>query len=163
MWIRNSYTAKMLVWLAAALMPGDMLLAGSCGCGEQKGSDAQCKSANSSQAAACCCHTGAVCQCCHRAQNNKKSACCKDRTNNNKTSRGGISLACVCSSSRVPASQIPLPDSSAAKQLVGHAWASLAPAAVVDLYSPSLTLTGDFYALPATPLERLSNLCRLII
>jgi hypothetical protein len=113
--------------------------------------------------AACCCHSGTVCQCCHRAKNIKQSACCKHRTNNTNTSRGGISSACVCSGGRVPAPQIPLPDSSVAKQLAGHSWASLAPTAVVELHSPSLTFTGDFPALPVTPLERLSNLCRLII
>jgi hypothetical protein len=163
MWILKSYTAKVLVWLAAALLPGDMLLAGACGCGERNGSDAQGKSAKASQVAACCCHSGAVCQCCHRAKNVKQSACCKNRTNNSNTSRGGLSPVCVCSSGRVPAPQIPISDSSVAKQLAGHAWASLAPTAVVTVHAPALNITGDLFVLPVTSLDRLSNLCRLII
>jgi hypothetical protein len=163
MWIVNSYTVKVLVWLSAASMPCDMLLAGTCGCDGQNTSNTQCNSAQLSPATNCCCHSGTVCKCCHRANNVKQSACCKNKTGNANTARDGFSPVCFCSGGRVPAPQIPLSDSSLAKQLAGHAWVNIAPAAVVGLPSPSLSFIGNCLSLPATPLERLSNICRLII
>jgi len=163
MWIVNSYTAKVLVWLAAALMPGDMLLAGTCGCGERGVNDAQGKSAKTYQSAACCCHGCAVCQGRHQAEKVRSSACCKNRTGQPVSSRNKISQLCVCPGGQVPASQTTLPDSSAAKQIIGHAWACLGLTAAVGLSSPSLSFIGNCPSLPATPLERLSTLCRFII
>jgi len=163
MWILNSYTAKVIVWLAAALMPGEMLFAGSCGCGEQNASDVQGKTVKTLTAACFCCQGGAVCRCCHRAQKSQQSACCKNRTGQSVSSRSAIVTLCTCPGSRAPAPQIPPPDSSTAKQLLGQAHACLGPAAVAEIPSPTLHSMGNCPSLPATPLERLSNLCRLII
>lgn len=163
MWISRSYIAKVLVWLAAALMPCDMLLAGTCACGERNAGDTQAQAVNTSAAPSCCCHKGAVCQCSHRAQKNHQSACCKNRTPQPVSSHSGISQICLCSGGRVPAPQTPLPDSSAAKQLIGHVCACLGPPAVVEPSAPRLTAIGDCPSIPATSLDRLSTLCRLLI
>jgi hypothetical protein len=162
-WIAHSNIAKVLVWLAAALMPADILLAGTCGCGELNTTHGQGKLVKTLAPAACCCHSSTVCQCCHRAQNNPQSVCCKNRTQQPVSSRGAISPLCVCFGSRAPAPQIPLPDSSAAKQLTGQTFACLVPAAVVELSSPKLSDIGACPSSPASPLERLSNLCRFLI
>ncbi|MGD0516265.1 MAG: hypothetical protein ABSA26_01910 [Thermoguttaceae bacterium] len=163
MQIINSYPAKALVWLAAALLPWDMLLAGACRCGEHIVGCEHGKSVNTISPAACRCHCGAACPCCHQAKKTRQSACCKNRTGNPLASRGAISPLCDCCRGHAPAPQIPPPDSSAAKQLLGHSWAGIAPAAIVELPYPTLHSIGICPSLPANSLARLSNLCRLNI
>jgi len=160
MWFANSYTTKVIVWLAAALMPCDMLLAGTCPCNQQQTGSPQAKI---STPATCCCHPGAVCQCRHRAERSRQSACCKSRIHLPVSSRAAIVTLCTCSGNRAPAPQIPLPDSSAAKQTIGQAYACLGLMAVVEYSSSTLHFAGNYPSIPSTPLERLSNLCRLII
>jgi hypothetical protein len=162
MWITKSYIAKLLVWLAAALMPADALLASACMCAEPMAGDLQGKTINTHQAMTCCCHPGAVCQCCHRMKKTTQSACCKNRATQFTSSHSAISANCNCPSGKTPLPQNTLPDSSA-RQLINHAYACLAPASAAIL-APGLVHSFDqCSSIPATPLERLSNLCRLII
>lgn len=163
MQIINSYPAKVIVYLAAALLPWDMFLAGACQCGRQNAGCGHGKSVNTISAAACCCHCGAGCRCCHQAKKVPHSACCKNRTGNLDTSRGAILPLCDCCRGHAPGPQTSPPDSSAAKQLLGHAWAGINPAAVVELPSHALYSIGVCPFLPANSLARLSNLCRLNI
>jgi hypothetical protein len=162
MWITNSFAAKVLVWVAAALLPVNMLFAGACGCGERSPGDAQNKSLITSAPANCCCHSGAACRCCHRAQKVQQTTCCKNRSHQAADSRGHFAPLCVCPSNRTPATQIPLSDSSAAKQLIGHACAFLSPGTAAELASASPSAADNLY-FPIAMLDRLSILCRFTI
>ncbi|MGA2799435.1 MAG: hypothetical protein ABSE63_17775 [Thermoguttaceae bacterium] len=162
MWITKSYIAKLLVWLAAALMPADVLLAGPCMCAGSMAGDVQAKTANTLQFQACCCHPGAICQCCHRAKTTQGSACCKNRILQINSTRSAVSTACNCPGGKTPMPQNTLPNSSA-KQLINNAYACLAPASAAVLPPDALHSISQCPSIPATPLERLSNLCRLII
>ena len=162
MWITKSYIAKLLVWLAAALMPADVLLAGACSCAEPMAGGVQGKTANTHQAMQCCCHPGAVCQCCHRANKARQSSCCKNRAPQLNSTQSAVSTACNCPGGKTPMPQNTLPGSSS-KQLINHAYACLAPASAAVLPPDALHSIDQCPSIPATPLERLSNLCRLII
>ena len=162
MWITRSYIAKLLVWLAAALMPADVLLSGACTCSEPMAGDVQGKAANTLQSQTCCCHPGAVCQCCHRANKARQSSCCKNCTPQFKSTQSAVSTACNCPCGKTPMPQNTLPNSSG-KQLINHAFAYLAPPSAAILPPGALHSIDQCPTIPATPLERLSHLCRLII
>jgi hypothetical protein len=162
MWIADSYLAKTFVWLAAALMPFNMLLAGACGCGDRIASGAPAISITVHQNAIHCCGR-TVCKCHHNNINGHKSACCKNKTEQPISPRSTLISVCVCPGGQTPASQTTLPNSSVAKQLVGQAHFCLGPMAVVDYPSPLLSSINNGDSFPATPLERLSNFCRLVI
>jgi hypothetical protein len=162
MWITKSYIVKLLVWLAAALMPADLLIAGPCMCAASITGDVQAKMLNTHQAMTCCCHPGAICQCCHRAKTTQHSTCCKNRAPQSNSTQSAVSTACNCPGSKTPVPQNTLPDSSA-KQLINHAYACLASASAAVLPPDALHSIDLCPSIPATPLERLSNLCRLII
>ncbi|MGA2058973.1 MAG: hypothetical protein ABSG67_00720, partial [Thermoguttaceae bacterium] len=131
MWITKSYIVKLLVWLAAALMPADVLIAGPCMCGGST-SDVQVNAQNTHQGMTCCCHPGAICQCCHRAKKTQQSACCKNRAPQFNSTQSAVSTACNCPGGKTPMPQNTLPNSSA-KQLINHAYACLAPASTAIL------------------------------
>jgi hypothetical protein len=161
MWITKSYIARFLVWLAAALMPADLLLAGACSCSDPTTGIVQGKTAGALQFQSCCCHPGSVCQCGHRMKNMHQSACCQNRALQSNSTQSAVSTACNCSGDKTPMPQNTLPDTSA-KQLINHAYACLATTAAV-LPPGELHSIDQCHSIPATPLERLSNLCRLII
>jgi hypothetical protein len=161
MWITKSYIAKLLVWLAAALMPADVLLVGPCLCAGSTG-NVQVNVPNTNHPMTCCCHPGAICQCSHRAKTTQQSACCKNRAPQSNSTQSAVFTSCNCPGSKTPAPQNTLPDSSA-KQLINHASACLAPASTAILPSDALHSIVQCPSILATPLERLSNLCRLII
>ncbi|MGD0381962.1 MAG: hypothetical protein ABSA77_00480 [Thermoguttaceae bacterium] len=162
MWITKSLIAKLLVWLAAALMPADVLLTGACRCAGPMAGDVQGKAANTLQFQACCCHPGAVCQCCHHMKKTQQSACCKNRAPQFNATQSAVSTTCNCPGGKTPMPQNTLPNSSA-KQLINHAYACLASAAAAVLPPDALYSIDQCPSIPATPLERLSTLCRLII
>jgi hypothetical protein len=161
MWIASSYTARALVWLAAAMLPCDVLWAGSCVCGEQVAA-AQGKAAGAHRAA-CCCNGGAVCQCCHGDQNLKKSACCASRARIHNASPGPVAKASFCPCARAPESRTTPAGSSGAKQSNSQTGACLAVTASSGLCGVSMSSIGNWFSSPATSPERLSVFCRLNI
>jgi hypothetical protein len=162
MWIARSYTAKMLVWLAAALMPADVVFAGTCRCVGAATGNIQVNAVAAQQTRTCCCHGSAVCQCHHQAKKAKQSACCKNKTGRIHSTNSEVFTSCNCPGNTTPAPQNTLPD-SLAKQLIGSAYACLASTAMAILPTNDFYSSNQNTSISATPLERLSHLCRLII
>jgi len=162
MWIIKSQIAKAIVWLAAAMLPANVLSVGNCACNGQNSGGANVKAAVAHPALPDCCK-GKVCKCGHKVQKPRKATCCENQTAQSISSRSALESPCACSSNQTPATQTTLPDSSAAKQTTNHATACVGLSSVSALYSACLHTVAEFPSLPATPLERLSNLCRLII
>jgi hypothetical protein len=158
MWVVKSYTSKVVVWLAAALVPCNILWTGECGCGER----APGPSKIHQYTAGCCCGD-TECKCCHKIQKAHKSACCKNQTRQTPSHQKSVSKICVCPGSQTPASQTTLPESSPAKHSLGNSHDFIGPAAVTVLPCQWSSSTGIVPSYPATSQERLSNLCRLII
>src|SRR3989304_7454050 len=104
MWMVNSHISKAVVWLAAALLPADILSAGNCGCNDQSTGNANAKSVETHQAAGCCCSGGAVCQCKHKIQKVEKSACCKNHGVSLNSSSPVVQV-CVCPGNKTPVSK----------------------------------------------------------
>jgi hypothetical protein len=162
MWITNSHIAKAIVWMAAVMLPANMLLADVCGCSDQNTGNISVKAAMTHSALPGCC-IGKVCKCGHKAQKIRKATCCENKTAQSVSSRSALASPCTCAGNQTPVTQTTLPDSSAAKQSTNHATACVGLTSVSALPSACLHFVVQFPSLPATPLERLSNLCRLII
>jgi hypothetical protein len=158
MWFVNSYTSKVIVWLAAALVPCNILWAGECGCGKRTPAPSKIH-----QYAAGCCCGNTECKCCHKVQKSHISACCKNQTRQTSSPQKSVSEICTCPGSKTPVSQTTLPESSQVKHSLGNANAVVGLAVITDLPDQWSSSTGIFPSYPATLQERLSNLCRLII
>jgi hypothetical protein len=141
----DSITAKVLVWLAAILLPGETLPVMSCECGSHSPPRAV-----SSAQHRCCCGDKGRCCCC----------CCKGGAD----PHGG---PCHCAANQSAPAPVPLPGNSrtdntkssqSASSLGGVATvAILVPSVIVAHANQQPTIPGS-----SAP-ERLSILCRLVI
>jgi hypothetical protein len=170
----NSITAKVLVWLAAILVPAQTLPLMACDCGSHSPRSMAVKAdrADAAPAAKCphctsgsrprhsCCggtaaSSGQHGSCCGA----KGSCCCKGGLG----SHGG---PCLCSVNKSAPAPDPLPSNSRTDNTKSSLGSSSDTVATVAVVVPSVVLAQAAQQpslLGSTSLERLSTLCRLVI
>lgn len=171
----NSITAKVLVWLAAILVPVETLPAMGCDCGSHSPGSAVAKSvrADAAPAARCphctsrsrpghsCCGTAASSAQHGRCCGGSGSCCCCCK--GGPGSHGG---PCQCAANKSAPAPDPLPDNSRTENTKSSLGSSSDTVTTIAVLVSSLVLAQAAQQpslLACTSLERLSTLCRLVI
>jgi hypothetical protein len=170
----NSITAKVLVWLAAILVPVEALPLGACDCGSPSPQSATLKSglADAAPAAKCphcaarlraqhsCCGGTAVSSAEH------KCCCCGDGPCHCscKGKMGSHGSPCQCAANKSAPAPAPLPSNSRTDNTKSSLGSSSDTTVAVVISSVVLASAAQQPSLLAcTSLERLNTLCRLVI
>jgi hypothetical protein len=151
----NHSFAKVLVWLAAALMPWDLSFASACPCA---GGTPGTKSSKS------CCGTSA-CTCHHQVAQPVKRSCCSGRSSLQAVSPAAKDslVKCTCHAKDQPQPQTPPNDSRNLKEPVGTAAASSVSPLAIPPTITACASAADFTFYPLSALERCGALCRFLI
>jgi hypothetical protein len=170
----NRMTAKVLVWLAAILVPAESLPLMACGCGSQSPRRAAVKPARADATpAAKCPHCTGGSQprhsCCGAtaASSPQRGSCCG--ANGSCCCKGGLGSQgglCQCSANKSAPAPDPLPNDSRTdntKSSLGSSSDTVAAVAVVVQSAVLAQAAQQPSLLGSTSLERLSTLCRLVI
>ena len=151
----NQSIAKVLVYLAAALMPWDLSFAFACPC--TNGAEG----VNSSKS--CCGTPGCTC---HRAAKPAKRSCCSaGKTSLQAASPAGntCSVECKCRAKNQPQPQTPSNDSRNLKEQLAAAPSSMAaPMGIPPAESAGMSAANSSF-FPLSALERCGALCRFLI
>lgn len=175
----NSITARVIVWIAVVLIPARALPVMACDCLSYLASPAQADAVgNDTTSVAACPHC--------RARARLKHSCCKSKSVNVSKQRttscgarassacccGGLDgtcthgASCHCSAKGSVPAPAPLPSDSRTDNTKLSS-ASPSDAVTTVVVAPSTSLTRQAAQRPsllgATPLERLTTLCRLVI
>ena len=151
----NQSVAKLLVYMAAALMPWDLPFAAACPCSTGA---AQANSPKS------CCGTPG-CNC-HRAASPVKRSCCSaSKALLQSAPRAGNrdSVTCTCHSKNQPQPQTPSNDSRNLKEQPAAMPASAAALLGIPPADILRASAADFTLYPLSALERCGALCRFLI
>ena len=151
----NQSVAKVLVYLAAALMPWDLSIAFACPC---MGGTAD---ANSSKS---CCGTPG-CTCNHAAQPVKRSCCLARKSSLQTASPAGNrgAVDCKCRAKHQPQPQSPSNDSRNPKEQLAGAPSSVMAIMGIPPADATLASLANFSSYPLSALERCGALCRFLI
>jgi hypothetical protein len=153
MQMANSNLAKVLVWLAAVLMPWDLSVAIGCPCGDGK---ADIKTSNG------CCHSSSGCRCCHA--NETKRSCCQSKKATVQSPPGSTgSMACTCGSKNRPEPQNQPAGSQNQKEQAGPTPSNAVPAIRVPTADARCPTVAESFSDPLSALARCETLCRFLI
>jgi hypothetical protein len=151
----NRCIAKVLVYLAVALMPWDLSFAFGCSCSGE---------ATGSHRAKSCCGT-AGCNC-HHAATPAKRSCCSRRQAAIQTAshaENGGSVQCTCHSQSQPEPQTPSNNSPNQKEQLVAGPANVTPLLALPA-ADAIFLSGvHSSSYPLSALERCGALCRFLI
>ena len=151
----NQSIAKVLVYLAAAIMPWDMSFAFACPC---PGGTAGTNSPKS------CCGT-AGCTCHHAAKPEKRSCCSTGKSSLQSASSAGntCSVECKCQAKNQPQPQTPSNDSRNLKEQLAAASSGVITPLRIPPVDAACIFAADFSFYPLSALERCGALCRFLI
>ena len=162
----RTITAKLLVWLAAILVPAGAMPLKACNCGNSASGAAKC----GASASKCRCSSGRAKNgraCCSRSIANRKGCCAQKSTCGCCKDKSGSHGPCLCSLDKDAPAPAPAPNSSeteTAKSLFVSACGmstTLIPVVVPSQNLARAVLQPVFAGL--TTLDRLGALCRLVI
>jgi hypothetical protein len=151
----NQSVARVLVYLAAALMPWDLSFAAACPC---TGGTAGANSPKS------CCGTPG-CTCHHAAKPAKRSCCSAGKASLQAASPAGntCSVECKCRAKNQPQPQTPSNDSRNLKEQLAAAPSSVTAPLGIPPADAACTSAANFSFYPLSALERCGALCRFLI
>jgi hypothetical protein len=147
--------AKLLVFMAAALMPWDFSFAFGCGCSDESPGGHSTKS---------CCGTTS-CTCRHAAAPAKRSCCAGRHAALTQSPRGdnGGSVRCTCHSKDRPQPQSPSNGQQNQKEQLASGPAHVALLSAILATEETILAAAHSPCYPASALERCGALCRFLI